>query len=175
MKTNHFIRHITAVLGLAAFSTANCAETPQSAAPSPPAADAATTTATAAGPGPTATVPVAAAPSPNVASARWSDIENCTYDMRAQFFAGLSSLQARVDREIATLTAKRAAMKSTANTQGWDFAMKEMEDARSNLKSMGEELRKASPETWAQEKDKVGQAWARTQKAFDNVKTSTTS
>jgi hypothetical protein len=39
---------------------------------------------------------------------------------------------------------------------------------------MGEELSKASPETWSQEKDKVGQAWVRTQAAFDNVKSSTT-
>jgi hypothetical protein len=174
MKTNRFIRHITAVFGLAAFSAASCAETPQAAAPSPPAENAATTTATTTVPGPTATVPVAAAPSPDIASARWSDIQNCTYDMRAQFFAGLNRLEARVDAQVAVLTAQRAAMKSTANTKEWDFAMKEMGDARSYLKSMGEELSKASPETWSQEKDKVGQAWVRTQAAFDNVKSSTT-
>jgi len=52
--------------------------------------------------------------------------------------------------------------------------MKEMGDARSALKSMGEELSKATPETWDQEKDKVGQAWVRTQEAYDKVKSSTT-
>jgi hypothetical protein len=175
MKTTRFIRHITAVLGLAAFSTACRSETPQTAgAPSPPAKDPATATATTTVPGPAATVPVATAPSPDIASARWSEIKDCTYDMRAQFFAGLNRLEARVDAEVAVLTAQRAAMKSTANTKAWDFAMKEMGDARSYLKSMGEELSKASPETWSQEKDKVGQAWVRTQAAFDNVKSSTT-
>jgi len=175
MKTTRFIRHITAVLGLAAFSTACRSETPQTAgAPSPPAKDPATATATTTVPGPAATVPDATAPSPDIASARWSEIKDCTYDMRAQFFAGLNRLEARVDAEVAVLTAQRAAMKSTANTKAWDFAMKEMGDARSYLKSMGEELSKASPETWSQEKDKVGQAWVRTQAAFDNVKSSTT-
>jgi hypothetical protein len=53
--------------------------------------------------------------------------------------------------------------------------MKEMADARSNLKSMGEEIRKATPEIWAQEKDKVGRAWVRTQEAYDKVKSSVTS
>jgi hypothetical protein len=95
--------------------------------------------------------------------------------MRAQFFAGLKRLEAIVDDQMSSLTARRAAMKSTANTKDWDFAMKEMGDARSYLKSMGEELSKASPETWAQEKDKVGQAWVRTQEAYDEVKSSTTS
>jgi hypothetical protein len=66
-------------------------------------------------------------------------------------------------------------MKSTANTKDWDFAMKEMEDARTNLKSIRAEMSKATPETWDQEKDKVGQAWVRTQAAFANVKASTTS
>jgi len=176
MRTNRFINLVTAAFGLAAFSTASCAETPQAAeAPSPPAKDVTTTTAITTVPGPAATVPVAVAPSPDVASARWSDIENCTYDMRAQFFAGLKRLEAIVDDQMSSLTARRAAMKSTANTKDWDFAMKEMGDARSYLKSMGEELHKSSPETWDQQKDKVGQAWVRTQEAYDKVKSSTTS
>ena len=66
-------------------------------------------------------------------------------------------------------------MKTTTDTKGWDFAMKEMEDARSALHSIGTELSQATPETWNQEKDKVGQAWVRTQEAYDKVKSSTTS
>jgi hypothetical protein len=50
-----------------------------------------------------------------------------------------------------------------------------MVNARSALKSTGEVLTKASPETWDQEKDRVGQAWVRTQDAFAKVKSSTTS
>ena len=53
--------------------------------------------------------------------------------------------------------------------------MKEMADARAYLKSTGEEANKATPETWLQAKEKVGQAWTRTQEAYDKVKASTTS
>jgi hypothetical protein len=176
MKTNRFINLVTAAFGLAAFSTAGCTEKQKIAeAPLPPAKDAATTTVTSAVPGPASTVPVAAPASPDVASADWMDIKDCTYDMRDQFFAGLKRLEARVDAQISELTAKRAAMKSTTDTRDWDFAMKEMENARSALKSLGEELHKATPETWGQENDKVGQAWVRTQDAYGKVKSSTTS
>jgi hypothetical protein len=171
MKTNRFTNLIAAAFGLAAFSTAGCTEKEKIAeAPLPPAKAGATTV-----PGPAITVPVAAPASPDVASANWADIKDNTYDMRDQFFAGLKRLEAKVDDQISELTAKRAAMKSTTDTKDWDFAMKEMEDARSALKSIGVELSKATPETWNQEKDKVGQAWVRAQEAYDKVKSSTTS
>lgn len=111
----------------------------------------------------------------NVASAKWDDIKDCSYDARAQFFVGLQRLEAKVDVQINELTAKRAAMSSSADTKAWDFAMKEMGDARSYLKSVGKELEKASAETWDQQKNTVGGAWVRTQKAYDKVKASTTS
>jgi hypothetical protein len=109
-----------------------------------------------------------------VAFGRWSDIKDATYDNRAQFFDGLTRLEATADREIGELKAKRAAMASTTDTKEWDFAMKEMNDARAYLKDMGDELRKATPDTWNQEKERVGQAWVRTQNAYDKVKHSTT-
>jgi hypothetical protein len=172
MKTNRFTNLVIVAFGLAAFSVTGCSKEERTAAtPLPPAKDVAATTV----PGPATTVPVAATTNPDAASARWSDIKACTYDMRTQFFAGLNRLEAKVDDQISELTAKRAAMKSTTDTNEWDFAMKEMEDARSYLKSMGEELRRATPETWGQEKDKVGQAWVRTQEAYAKVKSSTTS
>jgi hypothetical protein len=167
MKTHRLFKPFIAALGLAAFAAAGRAGNDQTtSATSAPAKDA---------------PPAAATPSapkqadPDAAFARWTDIKECTYDARAQFFAGLAQLETRVDREISSLTARRAAMKSAANTRDWDFAMKEMTDARSALKSLGEGLRKATPDTWAQEKDKVGEAWVRTQEAFAKVKASTTS
>src|ERR1017187_10201743 len=119
MNTNRFTNLVTAALGLAAFSTAGCAEKEKSAetTPSPAKVEA------------SRTVPPAAA-------ARWSDIKVCTYETRAEFFAGLTRLEARVDDQIRELTAKRATMDGKTNTQDWDFAMKEMENARTNLKSM---------------------------------------
>ena len=173
MKTNRITHLIAAAFGLAAFSTAGCAEKEKIADASlPPAKAEATTTVTTDVPGPATAIPVAA--SPDIASAQWTDIKDYTYDQRAQFFAGLKRLETRVDGQISELTAKRAAMTSTANTKDWDFAMKEMVNARAYLKSTGEDLSKAAPETWDQQKDKVGQAWVRTQDAYAKVKSSTT-
>ena len=164
MKTNRITNLVTTAFGLAVFSSAGCAEKEKSAepSPSPPKAESGVT------------VPSAAAASPDVASAQWSDIKDCAYETRAQFFAGLTRLEARVDSQIRELAAKRATMDGKTNTQDWDFAMKEMVNARTYLKSMGEELHKASPETWAQQKDKVGEAWMRAQEAYGKVKASTT-
>ena len=159
MNTIRFTKIITAAFSLAALVTTGCAEkakTDETALPS--VTDQAATTV-----------------SPSDTGTRWIDLKDHTYDSRAQFFAGLKQLEARVDRQIAELTAKRAAMPSTANTKDWDFTMKEMVNSRSYLKSMGEVLAKATPETWNQEKDKVGLAWVRTQEAYAKVKASTTS
>jgi hypothetical protein len=110
----------------------------------------------------------------DAASAQWSDIKDVTYDARPQFFAGLKRLESKVNAQCNELTTKRASMKSTTDTNAWDFAMKEMSDARSFLKSVGEELGKASSETWNQQKETVGQAWERTQVAYAKVKSTTT-
>ena len=119
MKTNRCLMLIIAVLGLAAFSTAGSAKDEKIAsAVSPPTMAMVIITVTDARPGPVARLQFTAAASSEVASARWSEIKDCTYDMRAQFFAGLNRLEARVDAEVAVLTAQRAAMKSTANTKG---------------------------------------------------------
>jgi hypothetical protein len=174
MKTNLFITIATATFGLAAFSSTGCAaEEKKTEASSPPVVDVAATAVMAAPSGSGSVVPAAA--SPDVTSAQWSDIENYTYDMRVQFRAGLKRLEARVDAQLSELTTKRATMKGTAETKDWDFAMKEMRDARAYLKSMADEVSTATDETWAQAKAKVGQAWVRTQAAYDKVKHSTTS
>jgi hypothetical protein len=39
---------------------------------------------------------------------------------------------------------------------------------------MDDESRAATAETWDQKKEKVGQAWAKTQEAYGKVKASTT-
>jgi hypothetical protein len=121
---------------------------------------------------PAAGLTIQVAPSPGFTSPTWSAIDGCTYDTRAQFFAGLSQLEAKVDRQIGELTAKRAAMNPMAKaidyTQ-WDLAIKEMQNARSYLQATANELSKATPETWDQEKDKVAQAWVRTQGACEGV------
>jgi len=175
MNTIRLAHLIIAALGLTAISTVGCAEKAKSSESSLPvvqAADASPASNPVAGPTTPIQVPVTV--NPDVASAQWVDIKDVTYDLRARFFAGLKRLETKVENQVGELTAKRAAMNSTANTQDWDFAMKEMGDAQTYLTSMGIELSKASPETWDQVKDKVGKAWVRTQDAFAKVKSSTT-
>jgi hypothetical protein len=176
MKTYHFTQLVIAVLGIAAFPTAGYPANEKIApAVLPPTMALVVITVADAKPGPATNLHFAvAASSPSVVFARWTDIKDCTYEMRAQFYAGLSRLEARVDAQIGELTAKRAAMNGVTDTKDWDFAMKEMVDARANLKSVRGELSRATPATWDQAKDKVGQAWLRTQAAFASVKSSTT-
>ena len=115
-----------------------------------------------------------AAPAPDYGSTRWSDLQDLSYDQRVQFFAGFKRLEAIVTAQVAELTAKRAGMKAAANTKEWDFAMKEMLDAQVFLSSAGLELSRSNPEMWSQQKEKVGQAWVRTQEAYKKVRSSTT-
>ena len=172
MKTKHLTCLVTAALGLVAVPAAVCAEgaTKPILAPTKAVITMRVTT-----PGFATVAFLPTATSYDVTSANWSDIKDNTYDTRAQFFIGFKRLEAKVDAQISELTAKRAAMTSSTDTKDWDFAMKEMGDARSYLHSTGEELAKASPQTWDQLKEKVGQAWVRTQNAYSKVKASTTS
>jgi len=87
----------------------------------------------------------------------------------------LKQLESKVDAQLNELKTRRAAMTSATDTKAWDFAMKEMADSRSFLKSVGEELGKASVETWNQQKEAVGRAWERSQAAYDKVKSSASS
>ena len=146
MKTYHQVILFAATLGFTALASAGFAD------PSPPAATA-------------------------DATGLWTDIKNDTYDLREHFFSGVKLLQARVDAQISELNAKRAAMDRDKGTdiKAWDFAMKEMGNAHSYLLSMGEEATKAPRDSWDQQREKVGQAWLRTQDAYDKVKASTTS
>ena len=171
MKSSRVTFLFTTAFALAAFSSAGCAEK-QNTAEAPAAKAVAKTPAPEAAP--VAPVVAPAEATPAVITTQWQDIKDCTFDTRGQFFAGLKQLEARLDVQLAGLADRRAAMPSTANTKDWDFAMKEMGNARSYFTAMGEEASKATPETWAQQKDKVGLAWVRTQEAYGKVISSTT-
>jgi hypothetical protein len=111
---------------------------------------------------------------PAVSAGDWADLKHLTHDRRSELLAGLPGLEARVEAQVSELQALRAALPAQTDTRDWDFSMKEMLDARGYLKSMNAEMAKASRETWDEQKDKVGVAWARTQDAYSKVKTSTT-
>lgn len=117
---------------------------------------------------------VAVAGSDGSAAAPWAEIKNDTYEQRAHFAAGVERLSARLDRQISLLKAKRASM--TTGTKEWDFAMKEVVDSRSFLTSRMTELAQTTtPETWANAKDRIGEAWTRSQLAIDKMNATVTS
>jgi hypothetical protein len=107
------------------------------------------------------------------AQTSWTDMETLTFEQRSQFLADLSLLLAKLDSQIGSLTAKRAAM--TTDTKDWDIAMMDVTTARAYLAGLASEVSQASPDTWAQEKDRVGTAWQKAEDACDRVRTSTTS
>jgi hypothetical protein len=105
---------------------------------------------------------------------KWSAIKADTYDQRAHFAYGARKLLARLDGEIARLNAKRAGM--TTDTKDWDFVMKEVNNSRSLLQGRISDLEKATtPETWADAKDKVGDAWHLARLAVDKMNSTVTS
>lgn len=108
------------------------------------------------------------------ASNIWAAIKDSTYEKRADFIAGVNLMMKRLDNGIQTLNAKRATMKDET-AKDWDFDMKELSSARDYLQSTNSELEKATDSTWADAKDKVGQAWTRVRNAYDKVAHSTTS
>lgn len=159
MNNRYFSTFYTAAFSIAVFSTAGCGQLLATVEPSVPSISGAV---------------LANQPGADAAAAQWSDIKDYTYDMRGRFFVGLKLLEAKVDGQFRELKAKRSAMTSATDTKAWDFAMKEMGDARSSLKSVGEELGKASVDTWNQQKEVVGLAWQRSQDAYAKVKSTTT-
>jgi hypothetical protein len=104
----------------------------------------------------------------------WSSIKGDTYDQRDHFSHGADRLLVRLDEQIRILKAKRAAM--TSDTKDWDFNMKEVDDSRVLLKGRLSDLAKAdTPDAWADVKDKIGEAWRRSQVAVDKMNDTRTS
>ncbi len=175
MKATHLLP-LSTFAGLAALSllVCSCRAKDDPSPPTPPAAgtDRATPPAPAIPSGATAAAKEDADSA--TASATWATIKDAAYDKRADFIAGLNLMMKRLDSGIQALNAKRATMKDGAAAD-WDFNMKELNNARDYLQSMGSELEKATDGTWTDAKDKVTQAWTRVRNAYDKVTHSTTS
>lgn len=104
----------------------------------------------------------------------WTNIQDYPYEKRQEFNAVFSRMVSKLDDDIRALNEKRATM--TNDTKDWDFAMKELNNARSDVQSKLSELaRTTTPETWTEARDRLGVAWDRALTAVKNVKASTTS
>jgi hypothetical protein len=160
---------LVAAFALTALSTAGSAESDQATAPTSPDGSVVTTApdpARSTGPGPAEPATLS----------RWSPFKDYTFEQRALLLNALKPLVAHVDLQITELNSRRAAMvKANVNTADWDFAMKEMVEARSYLLGLAAELDKAPSEKWDLQKDRFGQGWLRTQEAYTKVRASTTS
>jgi len=114
--------------------------------------------------------PAVATPS---AADPWDAIKDHTFRQRPEFTVGAGRLVEKLDAQIRQLNEKRVALPETS-VKDWDFAMKELNAARSYLKSMIGEIKDATGETWSEAKERVAQAWQRAQVACDKVSASTT-
>lgn len=158
-------------IAFAALAVSGCAKH-ETRPPTPsPQAAAAPVTPPRPAPAPRPSVPAAPAP---IAPVQWADLQEISYELRARFFVGIAGLESKVAAQVRELVAQRAAMTGLNDTREWDFAMKEMESARSYLTSVGAAAGKAGRDIWDQEKAKVGRAWVSTQDAYGKVKSSTT-
>ncbi len=95
----------------------------------------------------------------------WTDIKGLTFIMRGQFFSSFERLASGMDAQIGQLTAKRSGKSSDQ-----EVALRELSEAQARLKSASEELGKAGPDTWDEQKSKVGQAWSRVEEAYSRTK-----
>jgi hypothetical protein len=117
---------------------------------------------------------VAAVAEEGTATPVWTDIQADTYEQRDHFSAGINRLSAKLDDQIRVLKAKRAGM--TTDLKDWDLQFKEVEESRSYLTGMMSDLEKTTtPEAWADAKEKVGEAWKRSQVAVDRMNATVTS
>lgn len=172
MNTSLIRQSLATALGLSVFSLVLCAAPEgRPAVVAPPTKAVITITVT---PPPTiGFIALGTTPAPDT-SVEWVNIKDHTYAQRTLLLSGLAGVQARVDAQIAELRVKRATMTPPTRTADWDFAMQEMLNARAYLRAMSWELAKATAETWAPQRERVGEAWTRTQNAYGRVKASTT-
>lgn len=104
----------------------------------------------------------------------WQNIQYYSYEKRQEFTAVFARMVTKLDDDIRALNEKRAAMKN--DPRAWDFAMKELNNARADVQSKLTELSRANTnETWTEARDRLGVAWDRAQSAIQSVRRSTTS
>jgi hypothetical protein len=104
----------------------------------------------------------------------WSQISGDTYDQRDHFSKGVDKMSAKLDEQLSELRAKRVGMKT--DTDDWDFAIKEVEECRVLLADRRNMAAKATtPEVWADAKEKIHEAWHRSQLAVDKMNSARTS
>ena len=105
-----------------------------------------------------------------IGSALWIDIKDIDYSRRAAFFAGLNRLEAHANAQLNEVGSQRAAMKNSLDSKSLDLILEELNFARLRLKFASEASRAATPDTWNEQKEKVGQAWAQMQDALNLLK-----
>ena len=95
----------------------------------------------------------------------WDSIKDYTYEKRVEFTASFDRMTAKMDDQTRDMKAKAATLSDTA-TKDRDQAMLDFTKARADFKSSLADLGNATADTWADSKEKVGQAWQKRDAAF---------
>jgi hypothetical protein len=103
----------------------------------------------------------------------WARIKDYTYERRVEFTASFDRMTARMDDKTREMQAKVANIPDDA-AKDRDHAMNDLSEARTDLKSRLTDLGNATAATWADAKEKVGQAWQKVNAAFDKATSSST-
>jgi hypothetical protein len=102
-----------------------------------------------------------AGPSAEVAS--WDSIKDLDYEMRGAFVAGLQQLEIELGNQLAKLAVQPATSKDPAEIKQRELALRQLEFSRAYFHLMCETVKDATPKTWKQKKDSIGQAWTKIQ------------
>ncbi len=120
-----------------------------------------------AGLAPNAVAPMAvAADRPGIASDGWAEIKDDTFAQRTHFSAGLQMMESDMDGRIASMNTKMGGGSMMSAT------MSEVAGARTNLQFTSDKMDRATADTWANDKNRVGQAWVRMQAACTKAQSS---
>lgn len=164
MKTHRFLCHFSVTFAWALLPLITFAEGSSVAAPVLPPSNVRVAIAVSSG----GTRPPVAAP------VQWADIRDCPSEMRERFFAGFQQLEALVNRQIEELAARSTVDHAPgAAPAELDLALSEMRTARFFLLITADALRRATTQTWDQQKAKVGLAWTKSQEVYQQLKART--
>lgn len=106
--------------------------------------------------------------------ASWDNIKQHAFEKRAEASTEFERMAADLEDQVQALKTKRS-LPADGPTRDWDLLLKELEDARAELRTALGELNRATPDTWGQARDRASQALTRAQDAVANVATRRTS
>lgn len=101
----------------------------------------------------------------NAAVDTWDSISSYTYEKRIEFSASIERMDKKMDDKIA----EEKAQAPDTLSKDKQAAIKDYDEARSDLKAKLTDLGNATADTWADAKAKVSEAWQRVKADYDKA------